>query len=192
MTGGGCAARGGCAPGISPIACRARRLPPRPRRFRAASSSLHGGRRPSAHSAVDWGRSRRRTDGDRRRAIGAKILRAPRPRRLSADRGRDDEKLQTARASPVSSGRGEGRRPALRSDSGAHPLSGRPRATPIRQAAGAPRGRRARCSPERSAAPSRSADRRHAAPACVQLRRGRALPHRMRPQERSLDRLGWS
>ena len=192
MTGGGCAARGGCAPGISPIACRARRLPPRPRRFRAASSSLHGGRRPSAHSAVDWGRSRRRTDGDRRRAIGAKILRAPRPRRLSADRGRDDEKLQTARASPVSSGRGEGRRPALRSDSGAHPLSGRPRATPIRQAAGAPRGRRARCSPERSAAPSRSADRRHAAPACVQLRRGRALPHRMRPQKRSLDRLGWS
>ena len=192
MTGGGCAARGGCAPGISPIACRARRLPPRPRRFRAASSSLHGGRRPSAHSAVDWGRSHRRTDGDRRRAIGAKILRAPRPRRLSADRGRDDEKLQTARASPVSSGRGEGRRPALRSDSGAHPLSGRPRATPIRQAAGAPRGRRARCSPARSAAPSRSADRRHAAPACVQLRRGRALPHRMRPQKRSLDRLGWS
>ena len=192
MNGGGRAARGGCAPGISPIACRARRLPPRLWRFRAASSSLHGGRRPSAHSAVDWGRSRRRTDGDRRRAIGAKILRAPRPRRLSADRGRDDEKLQTARASPVSSGRGEGRRPALRSDSGAHPLSGRPRATPIRQAAGAPRGRRARCSPERSAAPSRSADRRHAAPACVQLRRGRALPHRMRPRQRSLDRLGWS
>ena len=192
MTGGGCAARGGCAPGISPIACRARRLPPRLWRFRAASSSLHGGRRPSAHSAVDWGRSRRRTDGDRRRAIGAKILRAPRPRRLSADRGRDDEKLQTARASPVSSGRGEGRRPALRSDSGAHPPSDRPRATPIRQAAGAPRGRRARCSPERSAAPSRSADRRHAAPACVQLRRGRALPHRMRPRQRSLDRLGWS
>ena len=192
MTGGGCAARGGCAPGISPIACRARRLPPRPRRFRAASSSLHGGRRPSARSAADWGRSRRRTDGDRRRAIGAKILRAPRPRRLSADRGRDEEKLQTARASPVSSGRGEGRRPALRSDSGAHPPSDRPRATPIRQAAGAPRGRRARCSPARSAAPSRSADRRHAAPACVQLRRGRALPHRMRPRQRSLDRLGWS
>ena len=192
MTGGGCAARGGCAPGISPIACRARRLPPRLWRFRAASSSLHGGRRSSARSAADWGRSRRRTDGDRRRAIGAKILRAPRPRRLSADRGRDDEKLQTARASPVSSGRGEGRRPALRSDSGAHPPSDRPRATPIRQAAGAPRGRRARCSPARSAAPSRSADRRHAAPACVQLRRGRALPHRMRPQKRSLDRLGWS
>ena len=192
MAGGGCAARGGCAPGISPIACRARRLPPRLWRFRAASSSLHDGRRPSAHSAADWGRSRRRTDGDRRRALGAKILRAPRPRRLSADRGRDDEKLQTARASPVSSGRGEGRRPALRSDSGAHPPSDRPRATPIRQAAGAPRGRRARCSPARSAAPSRSADRRHAAPACVQLRRGRALPHRMRSRQRSLDRLGWS
>ena len=192
MTGGGCAARGGCAPGISPIACRARRLPPRLWRFRAASSSLHCGRRPSARSAADWGRSRHRTDGDRRRAIGAKILRAPRPRRLSADRGRDDEKLQTARASPVSSGWGEGRRPALRSDSGAHPPSDRPRATPIRQAAGAPRGRRARCSPARSAAPSRSADRRHAAPACVQLRRGRALPHRMRPRQRSLDRLGWS